>query len=280
MKKPFKKTQQPIFTHDRFFKTFFNNPTLSKELISLIFSKKELKAYNLNKLKIEKDTFLDKRADLILSLPFKYYPQLKLRLFILLEHKSYYDKNFFNQLLDYQVLLRKQLIQQIGYPQAIIPVLFYHGRKLLKWKSSLQEEDFKSFFSKIPLQSRKNMLNYEPKIIDTKNWKLKESFRCRRFRSYGVIKLLDEIWDLKEEIDSLKVVDVYSGFEALLRGLGKEERKTAELRILEYLRDNTSLDVRIWGRAEELLIEKGILKKGGLMQDVREIIEEKGRWKG
>ena len=35
-----------------------------------------------------------------------------------------------------------------------------------------------------------------------------------------------------------------------------------------------------WKKAEQLLIEKGILKQGGLMQDVREIIREKGRWEG
>ena len=53
-----------------------------------------------------------------------------------------------------------------------------------------------------------------------------------------------------------------------------------ELRILEYLRDNTNLDLKIWKKAEKLLIEAGILKQGGLMQDVWEIIKEKGRWEG
>ena len=89
---------------------------------------------------------------------FKTYPKIRLRVFILLEHKSSYDKNFFDQLLNYQVLLRKLLIQQIGYAQPIIPVLFYHGKEPLKWKKSLQEEDFKSFFSKIPIESRKNKI--------------------------------------------------------------------------------------------------------------------------
>ena len=54
-----KKTKKPAFSHDRFFKTFYSDPNLSKELLALIFSKRELKAYNLNKLKVEKDTFGD-----------------------------------------------------------------------------------------------------------------------------------------------------------------------------------------------------------------------------
>ena len=49
---------------------------------------------------------------------------------------------------------------------------------------------------------------------------------------------------------------------------------------MEYLRDNTKLDLKTWEKAEKLLIEAGILKQGGFMQDVREIIKEKGRWEG
>ncbi len=65
-----------------------------------------------------------------------------------------------------------------------------------------------------------------------------------------------------------------------MKDLKGKERRTVELRILEYLRDNTDLDLKTWEKAEKLLIEEGVLKQGGLMQDVREIIKEKGRWEG
>ncbi len=275
-----KKKTKPAFSHDRFFKSFYSDPELTRELLELIFSKQEAQAYNLNKLKIEKDTFEDKRADLILSVPLKTCPKIRLRVFILLEHKSSYDKNLFDQFLDYQVLLRKLIIQQTGYPQPIIPVLFYHGKEPFQWKKTLQEEDFKSFFSKIPIESRKNMLNYEPKIINTQDPRIQKAYKGKKFKGYGVIKLLSEIWSLKKKITPLKVTDAYAGFEDVLKGLKGQERKTAELRILEYLNDNTDLDLKMWLQAEKRLIEKGILKQGGLMQDVREIIKEKGRWEG
>ena len=149
------KRKKPKLTHDSFFKLFYSDIELAKELLKLTFSKKELGAYNLNKLKIEKDTFEEKRADLIFSLPFKDYPKIKLKIFILLEHKSRYDKNLFGQFLDYQVLGRKHSIQQKGYSQPIIPVLFYHGKHPLKWKKSLQEEDFGSFFPRFLLSLEK-----------------------------------------------------------------------------------------------------------------------------
>ena len=279
MTKHSQKIKKPSFSHDRFFKSFYSDPKLARELLSLIFSKKEAQAYDLNKLKVEKDTFGDKRADLILSVPFKSSSKIKVRIFILLEHKSSYDKNLFDQFLDYQVLLRKLITQQVGYPQPIIPVLFYHGKEPLKWKKSLQEEDFKSFFAKIPVESRKSMLNYEPKIINTQDPKIQKAYRGKRFKGHGIIKLLSEIWGLKK-ITPLKVISAYAGFEDLLKELKGQARKVAELRILEYLKDNTDLDLKVWGQAEKLLIEKGILKQGGLMQDVIETIEEKGRWKG
>ncbi|MCZ0932438.1 MAG: Rpn family recombination-promoting nuclease/putative transposase [Oligoflexia bacterium] len=274
------KREKPKLTHDNFFKLFYSDIELAKELLKLIFSKKEAQAYDLNKLKVEKDTFEAKRADLIFSLPFKGYPKSRVKIFILLEHKSHYEKNAFGQLLDYQVLGRKQSIQETGYPQPIIAVLFYHGEKPLKWKKSLQEEDFGPFFSKIPVESRKNMLNYEPKIINTQDPKIQQAFKGRKFKGYSVINLLSEIWSLKKKPTVLKINSAYAEFEEILKGLKGKERRTVELRILEYLKDNTRLDSKTWEKAEKLLIEAGILKQGGLMQDVREIIKEKGRWEG
>ena len=274
------KRKKPKLTHDSFFKLFYSDTELAKELLKLIFSKKEAQAYNLNKLKIEKDTFEAKRADIIFSFPLKDYPKNRVKIFILLEHKSRYDKNAFGQLLDYQVLGRKQSIQQMGYPQPIISVLFYHGEKPLKWKKSLQEEDFGPFFSKIPVESRKNMLNYEPKIINTQDPKIRQAFKSGKFKGYSVIKLLSEIWSLKKKPTVLKINSAFAEFEEILKDLKGQKRRTVELRILEYLRDNTELDSKTWEKAEKLLIETGILKQGGLMQNVREIIKEKGRWEG
>ncbi len=278
--KPQVKRKKPKLTHDSFFKLFYSDIELAKELLKLIFSKKEIGAYDLNKVKIEKDTFEEKRADLIFSLPFKKYPKSRVKIFILLEHKSSYDKNLFSQLLDYQVLGRKHSIQQVGYPQPIITVLFYHGKEPLKWKKSLQEEDFGSFVSEIPIESRKNMINYEPKIINTQDPKIRKAVKGGKFKGYSVINLLSEIWSLKKKVTPLKVTDAYAEFEEILKDLKGKERRTVELRILEYLKDNTELDAKTWEKAEKLLVEAGVLTQGGIMQDVLEIVKEKGRWEG
>ena len=276
-----KMQKKPTFSHDSFFKLFYSDPKLAQELFQLVFSKAELKAYDLKKLKVEKDTFEDKRADLVYSVPLKSYPKFKLKIFILLEHKSYYDKNLFNQLLEYQVLIRQHSIQHLGRPMPVIPVLFYHGKQSMKWKKFLQEEDFEVYFPKIPMETRKIMLNYGLKIIDTQDPKIQKTFKDRNFKSRGVIKLLSEIWSIKKPVPS-KVKEVFIGFEDILKNLKAKKKKNTGLRILEYLIDNTDIDSKTWEEAEKLIIKEGILIKGGVMDimDVREIIKEKGRYEG
>ena len=44
-------------SHDRFFKLFYSNPKLVQELLTLVFSKQELKAYNLNQAQVRKRYF-------------------------------------------------------------------------------------------------------------------------------------------------------------------------------------------------------------------------------
>jgi len=198
---------------------------------------------------IEKDSFVEKRADLIVSVTFREDYKIKLRILILLEHKSFYDKNSFSQILKYQVLIREHIIKQKGYSRPIIPVLFYHGKEPLKWEKSLQEEDFKSFFSEIPAESRRDMLNYGLRIINTQDPKVQKFYKDQKFKGRGVIKLLSEIWDIKK-ITLPIVKEVFVGFKDILKPLRGERERDTSLRILEYLSDNTDLDLKIWKEAE------------------------------
>ena len=129
------KNNKSSSSHDEFFKESYSEPELVRELLSIIFSKKELKEYDLDKLKIEKDTFEAKRADLVISCPFKAKPQTKVRIFILLEHKSQHDKDLFSQLLDYQCAMRRHSIKENGLSPAYYPCAF------LPWEKTLTVEE-------------------------------------------------------------------------------------------------------------------------------------------
>ena len=125
--------------HDMFFKDFYSDPTFALELFQLIFSKEELEAYNWSQLKTEKDTLKDKRADLVFSVPLKEDDKIHLKISILLEHKSSYNKELFTQLLHYQTLIHTKILQETGHPAPVIPVVFYHGKTPWKWGLSFQK---------------------------------------------------------------------------------------------------------------------------------------------
>ena len=276
--KPQSTKKRSVFSHDRFFKSIYSDSKLAKELLYLIFSKKEQKAYLLDKVKVEKDTFQEKRLDLVLSVPFKDFPNKRLELFILLEHKSHYDKNLFEQVLGYLFLIRRAIIKQKGSPRPVMAVLFYHGKAPLKWKNSLLEEDFQGFFEKIPLETRKNMLNYGLRIISTQDPKIQKACKDKNYKGREVIKLLTEIWDI-EQTSLPKLQEILFGFKDILQELKGERRKDFILQIREYLFDNTKLEEKTWRQAEAWLVEQGFLTEGGVM-NIREYLKEKFLWEG
>ena len=274
-----KAVKKPTCSHDSFFKLIFSNPERIKELLLLALTKKEAQAFNLDDIRLEKDSHKKKLADLVLSFPFKNYPRKRIEFLVILEHKSYHDKYLFEQGLKYQILIRDHSIKQKGRPLPIILALFYHGKYPLKWKKSLQEDNFKDFFDKIPMETRRSMLNYELKIINTKDPKIRKIVRGKKSKIWGVIKLLDEIWGLKQPSSRKIKTIVRDYFGDILKGKTKKEADEILIGLAAYLRDSAGLKLKEWEKAEQELIEEGLLKKGGAM-DALEVIKEKGRWEG
>ena len=256
--------------HDKFFKRFYSHPKFAIELFQLIFSQKELSAYNWKHLKTENNILKSKIADLIFSVPLKNHPKIKLKIFILLEHKSRYDPHLFTQLLNYQILLHEKIIRETGQPMPIIPVLFYHGKKPWKWSVSFQETYFS--FLKIPIESKKNMLNYNLKLLDTHDVKVQRVFKNKDFKSRGALSLLSRIWTLKREVSDLKkVLALFSDFS------GKEDDLI--LNAVDYLKSVLGVSRELWEEVERESIEEGVLQKGGYM-DIREDIRQEAKMEG
>ncbi|MCZ0931789.1 MAG: Rpn family recombination-promoting nuclease/putative transposase [Oligoflexia bacterium] len=284
MKKKLKQSKKivrkkPTCSHDTFFKLIFSDPKLAKELLELLLTKAESKVFNLDDIRFEKDTHKKQFADIVLSFSLKNYPKERAEFFMILEHKSYNDKDFYEQMLKYLYLIRELIIRQTGRAKPVIPAMFFHGKQPLKLKKTLQEEDFKDFLFKIPVETRKSMLNFELKVINTKDPKIRKVVKNKRSKIWGVIKLLDEIWDIKEpSAEKVKTI-VRDYFGEILKGKKKREAEEIVIGIVEYLRDTTGLKLKEWEKAEKTLKEEGILKIGGVM-NIREVIKEKGIWEG
>ena len=258
--------KQPSNPHDRFFKQAYSNLEFVVEIFKLIFSKKEFHSCKWKSLKIEKDTLKeDKRADLIFSVPLKNNPDTCLKIFILLEHKSKYDQKLFTQLLTYQTLIHEQTLKQYGQAQPIVPVLFYHGRRPWKWKTSFQA----IYFDKIPAFFRKNMLNYELRVLDVHSPKVTKVLKDKRFKSRGVLNLFRRIWSLK--MNEKELTEVLSKF-------GRLKDEDLVLGLISYFRA-FGMSKKIWNKVERNANQQNILQKGEYM-GIREELREEGRMEG
>ena len=274
-KKP--KLKLPANHHDLFFKTFYSKPAFARELFSLTFNKKEFKVCNWDKLKEEKDTLKEKRADLVFSVPLKAHPKTRVKIFILLEHKSYYDEELFSQLLYYQTLLFEQSLKEAGQAMPIIPIVFYHGKTPWKWAKSFQSAVYKDFLKKIPVSLRKNMINYEIKLLSAQDAKLKGVFRDKSFKSRGALYLLQKIWKLKLSQDELKdVLSKFSDFSKDGKGTGLIASVYDYLNAV--LKEGKKLR-RLLKAVEQELVEEGVFTKGGYM-DTIQYMKEQERMKG
>ena len=253
--------------HDRFFRRFYSDPKLALEIIRLIFPEKHLREhYDLSKLKLEKSVFKGLRMDLVLSLPLKNTSQ-KIKIVVLLEHKSQYTKVLFKQVLKYQTWLYEQSKQTI----AVIPVLFYHGKKDYKWPLSFQKSVFGEDLSQIPVFVRKFMLDYRLKLLSTRSPQFKKVFKSREFKTGRVLQLLDRIWWLKDNERELKRI-----LFAFFKDFSSDDNKI--LAVANYL-NSVGIKRKVWERLEKEAVKKSLLKKGGHM-DIKQEIREEGRQEG
>ena len=90
--------------HDAFFRRAMVNPKLCKGLLQMIMPKQERELFDLDTLRAEMGTFIDKnlkehRTDFVVSLKFK-GSEKKANIFFVIEHKSYRDDRVLIQLFE------------------------------------------------------------------------------------------------------------------------------------------------------------------------------------
>ena len=100
---------------------------------------------------------------------------------------------------------------------------------------------------------------------------------------WGFIRLLDDIWDIKNPNKEKvrKIIKDYFGKE--LKGAAKKEEEELALSVIRYLQSAGGLKKLVWQEAEKLLIKDKIIKGGaymGVIESIREEGIEKGMQKG
>ena len=244
--------------HDKFFRRIYSKPRYARDLVILALKPLEKKLCDLNKIKVERS---DNRADLVLSIPLKGDKSKNIKLVILFEHKSRYDKGAFKQSLMYQASFYADSKDTVG----IVAALFYHGKQPWKGGLSFQENLFGEDLSKIPFTFRKDMLDYNMRLILASAWR---KLNRRFLRSKAALRLLDEIWDLKGDKKKAQAIllEVFRDF------AGDDDSLFA---VADYVR-SAGFKKSWWNEAERLAKLKGTLKpnQGGYMNAREEVSYE------
>ena len=97
------------------------------------------------------------------------------------------------------------------------------------------------------------MLNYEMRIINTKDPKVRKFFKSKGLECWGFIRLLDDIWDIKNPNKEKvrKIIKAYFGKE--LKGATKAEEEELTVSVIRYLQSAGGLRKVVWKEAEKLL---------------------------
>ena len=261
--------QIKVSHHDRFFKKVFSDSKFILDLLGLAFSKKELSVFDLSRLQLEKDSWANRAADLVVSLPLKNSSDRQIKICILLEHKTQYHADFFSQLYSYLHALHEHT-RKIGHPWPVYCVVFYHGKAPWNHPKSFQEGLWGDIFEKYPLFPRRGMVDYEIRFIDGRSKEFQPLIK--KLRAYAPLNLMDRIWFLKnspvEIKSSLALFGEFSGLNVDLM-----------LDVMEYLESAGVIDPALWNSIENELVLDGIFKRGGFM-NTREEIRQRGVQEG
>ena len=269
-----KEPKQKQASHfDLLFKYAFSHPRFAKELFRLVFSQEEQTIFDWSTLRAEKDTFQELRADVVFSVAVKGHPQLRFRIYLLLEHKSQYSKKIFGQLLKYQARMIDKSLEESSQAWPIVAVVVYNGKEPWRWPKSFQEGLWGANFAKIPLSLQKDMLNFGLRVLDTHTSEVAKAIEDRRFKSRGFLNALRRAWDLKADEEELK------GLISLFDTWTGDRGDNLILSLGDYLWSVVpGMNKALWNSLEHSAVKEGIFTKGGYM-DVKEYMREEARQK-
>lgn len=158
----------------------------------MILPPRQLRLFDWKSLKSEMNTLIDaqgseKRLDLLFSVKIK-GSRKKAKIMLLVEHKSYKTSHVLKQMLGYQAVVYER------QDEAILPILFYHGKDK-NYKGPLTFQDSLNDF---PKDFKKNVLNFTCLFVNLQSVNLGR--KTARLISNPILYILKEIWSLDEKV--------------------------------------------------------------------------------
>jgi predicted transposase/invertase (TIGR01784 family) len=193
-----------------------------------------LQKINFNTLQIENDSYVDEElkehfSDLVYNC--QYHGKEKIKITLLLEHKSYQPQYPHLQLLKYLLKIWERNVKQKEALVPVIPIIVYHGKK------SWETKDFYSYFKGIDEDITCFLPHFDYVLTDLTVYSDEEIERV--FEQLVVqicLKLMKNIFDDKKLEQKLQ--KIFSGIGTLIE---KEQGKNFLESIIRYLYESTDI---------------------------------------
>ena len=279
-------------SHDLFVKGFLSNLNEAIDFFDSSLPKSITNLLDLEKLEPTKETFLNQdhkesRTDLLYKVPLK--TETSVYIYLLFEHKSYYDPKIFIQLLEYLSKIYSWQIENQENLRIVIPFVFYHGER--GW--DLGENFLDSFpLNSIPEEFLKFLPNFTIQLLELKNKGKAFQTKNLALRLYlRMIQIIRELPDefkihLKEIYTSLREETNYAKRIEILRNLLEylnRARNDAEkysvkeitqgieeeyMNVLDKIREEGKLEGKLEGELNKALETARRMKELGLSIEV------------
>ena len=179
--------------HSNFFSAHFNSPESVSSLMKLALTPEELKVFDLETLRIDTDKLIDSSSlasgysDLLALV--KLQDGEKLRVWILIEHKSRPDARAMVQILWYVALLYR-----MG-KKPVLPILIYHGQE--QWRT---EKSFHAFeHAKLPKyflrRFQDRLIDFQVTFVSLREPDIKERLSALPLLKRITLRAMTVIWD-------------------------------------------------------------------------------------
>ncbi len=184
--------------HDIFFRSFFSSVERIERLLKTILPKDILSLFDLSTLKMEPSVIVKKseiRVDMVLSIMLK-NSKNKVKVILILDHKSWPDKNVIQQLQKYQLMIVNEYCKsEVLHP--VLCIIFYHGGKRWKNPSSLHEDWVsRGLFSKEDFKKLSPyLMNFRPYVFDLSKFDIpKRAMDSMK----SILYAFEDIWSLRK----------------------------------------------------------------------------------
>ena len=254
-------------SHDLFVKGFLSNLTEAIDFFDGSLPKSITNLLDLEKLELTKESFIgndgdESRTDLLYKIPLK--SGTPVYIYLLFEHKSYYDPKIFIQLLEYLSKIYSWQMENQENLTVVIPFVFYHGEK--GW--DLGENFLDNFpVNSIPEEFLKFIPNFAIQLLELKS--KGKAFQTRNLALRLYMRMIQIIREIPEEF-KIHLKEIYTS-------LREEKNFTKRIEILRNLLEYLS---RARNDAENYSVNEIIQGIEVEYMNFLEKIREEGELKG